>query len=48
MKYCGGFSLFELYNLPIKVRNYFLHKLTQQLEKEAEEMKSAQSKSRKK
>ena len=47
MKFHGGFSLFESYNLPIKIRNYFLMKLTQQIEREAQEIQKIQSKSKK-
>jgi hypothetical protein len=35
LKYYGGFSLFESYNLPIQLRQWFSEKLKQQLEKEA-------------
>tara|TARA_A100001515_G_scaffold144085_1_gene147079 strand:- start:468 stop:719 length:252 start_codon:yes stop_codon:yes gene_type:complete len=41
LKYHGGWSLIEAYNLPIKLREWFLTRLTKQLEKEAEENKKA-------
>ena len=44
MKYYGGWSLFEMYNLPVGLRLWFVKKLSQQLEKEADEMKKAQRK----
>lgn len=36
--------MFEYYNLPIKIRQYFAQKLQEQMNKEAEEMKKASSK----
>lgn len=48
MKYFGGFSIFELYNLPIKIRQFMLLCLEKQLEKETEKLKEIQSKSKKK
>ena len=44
MKYYGGWSLFELYNLPIGLRNWFVKKLSEQIEKEADEVKKATKK----
>ena len=45
MKYYGGWSLFELYNLPIGLRNWYIKLLTAHKEKESEEMKKASGKS---
>jgi hypothetical protein len=39
LKYYGGWSLFESYNLPVGLRNWFVEKLTNQLKSEAEQMK---------
>jgi len=41
MKYYGGWSIFELYNLPIGLRNWFVGKLSEQLKKEADEAEKA-------
>jgi hypothetical protein len=46
MKYYGGWSFIELYNLPVKIRNYFVNKLGEQLEKENEEVDKARSKTK--
>jgi hypothetical protein len=43
LKHVGGFSIFESYNLPIKLRNWFVLRLDQQLQMEREEMEKAQS-----
>jgi len=40
MKYYGGWSFTEAYNLPLKVRNWFVNKLTEQLKMEHDEMES--------
>tara|TARA_Y100000592_G_C5384124_1_gene274898 strand:- start:125 stop:283 length:159 start_codon:yes stop_codon:yes gene_type:complete len=45
MKYYGGWSLFELYNLPVGLRDWYIKLLTAQKEKENEETKKAMSKS---
>jgi hypothetical protein len=42
MKYYGGWSFFECYNLPITIRNWFYNRLIEQKEKEKEEMEKAQ------
>jgi len=42
MKYHGGWSFFEVYNLPIKLRNWFLERLVKQKEQEAEQLKDSQ------
>ena len=46
MKYYSGFSLFETYNMPVPLRKWFAKKLADQLEKESEEVKKANKKSR--
>jgi len=38
MKYHGGWSFIEAYNLPIRIRRWFLERMVQQIEKEAEQM----------
>jgi hypothetical protein len=44
LKYYGGFSLFESYNLPIGLRKWFVDKLSEQLKKESDELKKASRK----
>ena len=39
LKYYGGFSLFESYNLPIGLRQWFVNKLVDQLKEESDAMK---------
>ena len=50
LKYYGGWSFFEAYNLPILVRRWFLRRLIEQKENESkqheEAMRKAKSKSR--
>jgi hypothetical protein len=46
LKYHAGFSLFETYNLPIPLRKWFVEKLVEQKEKEAEQMEKASKKQR--
>jgi hypothetical protein len=46
LKYYGGWSFIEAYNLPVKVRNWFVAKLNEQLEAEKEAMEEAQSKAK--
>jgi hypothetical protein len=41
MKYHGGWSFIEAYNLPVLIRRWFLERLSEQLEKEAESMEKA-------
>ena len=38
LKYSGGWSLSEAYNLPIGLRNWFLQRLQKQFEDEKKEM----------
>jgi hypothetical protein len=44
LKYYGGFSLFESYNLPVQLRKWFLDKLTSQLKEESDQLKKAYKK----
>tara|TARA_Y100000593_G_C4229248_1_gene296094 strand:+ start:320 stop:475 length:156 start_codon:yes stop_codon:yes gene_type:complete len=44
LKYYGGWSFFEAYNLPIVIRQWFLQRLQKQIEKENEEAKKASQK----
>ena len=41
LKYWGGWSFFEVYNLPVVIRRWFLTRLGEQKEKEAEEHQKA-------
>ena len=41
LKYSGGWSFAEAYNLPIGLREWFVKRLVQQLEKENEQIESA-------
>jgi hypothetical protein len=44
LKYYGGFSLFESYNLPVALRKWFVEKLVDQLKEENDAMKKASKK----
>lgn len=44
MKYYGGWSFFEVYNLPVVIRRWFLTRLAEQKEKENEAVKAANNK----
>jgi len=44
LKYHGGWSFYEAYNLPVTIRRWFLERLTKQIERENEEIKKASSK----
>tara|TARA_R110001583_G_scaffold6954_8_gene34775 strand:+ start:294 stop:455 length:162 start_codon:yes stop_codon:yes gene_type:complete len=46
MKYYGGWSLFELYNLPVGLRNWYFQKLIDHKQQENEEMKKSTSKNK--
>jgi hypothetical protein len=46
LKYHGGFSFTEAYNLPIKIRSWFVDRLVKQLQSESEEIEKAQKKSK--
>jgi hypothetical protein len=44
LKYQGGWSFTEAYNLPIGLRDWFVKRLIKQLEKENEQVKKASKK----
>ena len=44
LKYYGSWSFTEAYNLPIRIRRWFLDRLSSQIEKENESMEEAQKK----
>jgi len=46
LKYHGGWSFIEAYNLPVGLRQWFLERLAKQFEKEQEEYDKANKKSR--
>jgi len=46
MKYYGGWSFTEAYNLPVTVRRWFLEKLINQMKKEQEAMEKSAKKSK--
>ena len=46
LKYHGGWSFIEAYNLPVGLRQWFLERLAKQFEKEQEEYDKASKKSR--
>tara|TARA_R100000008_G_C3579387_1_gene167399 strand:+ start:498 stop:641 length:144 start_codon:yes stop_codon:yes gene_type:complete len=46
LKYHGGWSFFEAYNLPIVIRQWFLQRLQQQIEKENEAAEKAAQQAR--
>ena len=46
MKYYGGWSLFELYSLPVGLRNWYFQMLVDHKEKENEQMKEATGKNK--
>jgi len=46
LKYHGGWSFMEAYNLPIKLRTWFLQRLDDQFKKEKAANDAAMSKSR--
>ena len=48
MKYHGGWSFFEAYNLPIQIRVWFVQRLAEQIEKENEEQEKANQESQRK
>ena len=41
LKHYGGWSLFELYNLPIGLRNWWLDRTNKEYEKEKEQMEKS-------
>lgn len=46
MKYHGGWSFIESYNLPVGLRTWFMKRLAKQLNDEAEAHKKAMNKSK--
>lgn len=48
LKYHGGWSLIEAYNLPIQLRDWFVKRLSKQLQDEHDAMDKATSKSKSK
>ena len=46
LKYYGGWSLFELYSLPIGLRNWYFELLAEHKEKEREEIEKASKKNK--
>lgn len=44
LKYYGGWSFFEAYNLPVLMRRWFLQRLADQKKEEAGQMQEAQRK----
>lgn len=47
MKYYGGWSLWELFNLPVGLRNYYASLLEETLKTKIEEERKATAKSKK-
>ena len=47
LKIYGGFSIYETFNLPIGLRNYYTKRLSEKLQKDAENIKKINSKNRK-
>jgi hypothetical protein len=45
LKYQGGWSFSEAYNLPIKIRHWFVERLVKQLNDEKEELEKQMKKS---
>ena len=48
LKYHGGWSFIEAYNLPVKIRDWFMRRLIKQFEKEKEELEKANKKAKRK
>tara|TARA_B100000900_G_scaffold405482_1_gene415142 strand:- start:790 stop:936 length:147 start_codon:yes stop_codon:yes gene_type:complete len=46
MKYHGGWSFTEAYNLPVKLRGWFLQRLAEEIKKENEAHRAAVRKSK--
>ena len=44
LKHHGGWSLFELYNLPVGLRKWFLERMIEEFEKEKKEIEKARRK----
>tara|TARA_Y100001973_G_C5190846_1_gene330883 strand:- start:985 stop:1137 length:153 start_codon:yes stop_codon:yes gene_type:complete len=47
LKYHGGWSFIEAYNLPIPLRTWFVNRLARQFEVESEEIEKAYKKAKK-
>jgi hypothetical protein len=45
LKYHGGWSFIEMYNLPIGLRRWFLERLTKQFQEEKKQLEQAKAKS---
>ena len=46
LKYWGGWSFFEAYNLPVVIRRWFLNRLSEQKKKEADQIEEANRKAK--
>ena len=46
LKMHGGWSFIEAYNLPVRLRNWFIRRLSKHFEDQAEGMKKAKNKTR--
>jgi hypothetical protein len=46
LKYYGGWSVFESYNLPVSLRKWFVEKLINHMKEEAEEVKKQSKQNR--
>tara|TARA_Y100000592_G_scaffold101096_1_gene185395 strand:- start:4764 stop:4946 length:183 start_codon:yes stop_codon:yes gene_type:complete len=46
MKYYGGWSFYEAYNLPVGLRTWFVRRLAKQIEDENKAQKKAMSKAK--
>jgi len=46
LKYHGGWSFIEAYNLPVGLRNWFVERLAKQFEDEKKQAEDAQRKSK--
>jgi hypothetical protein len=46
LKYHGGWSFIEMYNLPVGLRRWWLQRLTKQFEDEKKQMEDAKAKSK--
>tara|TARA_S200002703_G_C3754778_1_gene232231 strand:- start:441 stop:617 length:177 start_codon:yes stop_codon:yes gene_type:complete len=44
LKYHGGWSFYEAYNLPVQIRYWFLKRLEKQLKNEQEQLEKAKGK----
>jgi hypothetical protein len=44
LKYHGGWSVMEVYNLPVQLRTWFVQRLVKQLNDESEQIKKASKK----